>query len=98
DFHVTGVQTCALPIFLEISTFASWDAFSSWYHHLIRKQFESSPEIRDKVRELVSGISDDLEKIRAIYHFVVTEVRYNAWEFGVRSEERRVGESDDLRV
>src|SRR5690606_10127841 len=67
---------------LEISTFASWDAFSSWYHHLIRKQFESSPEIRDKVRELVSGISDDLEKIRAIYHFVVTEVRYNAWEFG----------------
>ncbi len=68
---------------LEISTFADWHAFGSWYWNLIRKQFESSPEIRRQVRELTSGLDDDLDKVRAIYNYVTTEVRYNAWEFGV---------------
>ena len=72
----------ALPV-LEISTFEDWAAFSSWYHNLIKRQFESSPEIEAKVRELTSGATTDLEKIRAIYNFVVTDIRYNAWEFGV---------------
>jgi tetratricopeptide (TPR) repeat protein len=68
---------------LEASTFESWDAFNKWYWSLIRKQFEASPELSKKVRELTSGADTDLERIRAIYDFVVTDVRYNAWEFGV---------------
>lgn len=68
---------------LEVSTFETWDAFNKWYWSLIRKQFETSPEIAKKVRELTSGLESDTEKIRAIYNFVVTDVRYNAWEFGV---------------
>ena len=68
---------------LEISTFESWTAFCNWYWNLIRNQFESSPEIRRKVRELTSGLEDDAEKIRVIYEFIVSDVRYNAWEFGV---------------
>ncbi|MCZ6793862.1 MAG: DUF3857 domain-containing protein, partial [Planctomycetota bacterium] len=68
---------------LEISTFADWEEFSGWYHNLIKKQFEASPEIVAKVQELSSGARNDLERIRAIYNFVVTEIRYNAWEFGV---------------
>ena len=72
----------ALPA-LEISTFENWQAFSSWYENLIRKQFESSPEIKSKVSELTSGQSTDLEKIESLYHFVVQDIRYNAWEFGI---------------
>ena len=68
---------------LEISTFKDWRAFSTWYWNLVRKQFESSPEIRRKVRELTSGAEDDLAKIRAVYNFVVTDIRYNTWVFGV---------------
>ncbi len=68
---------------LEVSTFEDWNAFATWYYHLIRKQFESSPEIRAKVEELTRGLSTTAEKIRAIYEFVVTDVRYIAWEFGV---------------
>jgi transglutaminase-like putative cysteine protease/tetratricopeptide (TPR) repeat protein len=71
-----------LPL-VEISTFDSWDAFNDWYWNLIKRQFESSPEIDKKVAELVSGKDTELEKIRALYNFVVTDVRYNAWEFGV---------------
>ncbi|MCI0650456.1 MAG: DUF3857 domain-containing protein [Planctomycetes bacterium] len=68
---------------VQVSTFQDWDAFASWYHHLIRKQFESSPEIRAKVAELTTGMQSRADKIRAIYNFVVTDVRYIAWEFGV---------------
>ncbi len=71
-----------LPL-LEVSTFERWHDFSTWYENLIRKQFESSPEIRRKALELTSGRSTDLEKITALYEFVVQEIRYNAWEFGV---------------
>ena len=72
----------ASPV-LEVSTFESWDTFNTWYWNLIKKQFETSPEIAKKVRELTSGTDSDLAKVRAIYNFVVTDVRYNAWEFGV---------------
>ena len=68
---------------LEVSTFESWKAFNDWYWNLIRKQLEVSPEISKKVKELVSGADSDVDRIRAIYKFVVTDVRYNAWEFGV---------------
>jgi tetratricopeptide (TPR) repeat protein len=68
---------------LEISTFENWESFNKWYRNLIRKQFESSPELDKKVAELVSGKDTELEKIRALYNFVVTDIRYNAWEFGV---------------
>jgi len=36
-----------------------------------------------KVRELTRDCNTKTEKIRAIYDFVVTDVRYVAWEFGV---------------
>ncbi|MCA8960326.1 MAG: DUF3857 domain-containing protein [Planctomycetes bacterium] len=68
---------------LEVSTFEDWTEFAHWYHHLIRKQHESSDEIRAKVAELTEGVSDVRERIRRLYEFVVTEVRYIAWEFGV---------------
>ncbi|HVR75173.1 MAG TPA: DUF3857 domain-containing protein, partial [Planctomycetota bacterium] len=68
---------------IEISTFATWDAFNDWYWNLIRKQFEVSPEISKKVRELTSGADSEIARIRAIYNFIVTDIRYNAWEFGV---------------
>jgi tetratricopeptide (TPR) repeat protein len=68
---------------VEVSTFASWDAFASWYWNLIRRQYEVSPAIATKVAELTSGKTTEEEKIRAIYDFVTGEIRYNAWEFGV---------------
>jgi tetratricopeptide (TPR) repeat protein len=69
---------------LQISTFKDWKAFGRWYWNLIKKQHEVSDEIREKVRELTASAKNDRDKIRAIYNFVVTEIRYNdKWEFGV---------------
>jgi hypothetical protein len=69
---------------VQVSTFADWDAFARWYWGLVAPQHESDPDIAAKVEELCRGATSPEDKIRRIYEFVVTDVRYNAaWEFGV---------------
>ncbi len=69
---------------VQVSTFGDWDAFARWYWGLVADQHEADDAIRAKVHELCAGATSDEERIRRIYHFVITEVRYNAaWEFGI---------------
>lgn len=69
---------------IQVSTFRDWNAFARWYWNLIRKQQEVSDEMRAKVEELTWDAKTREDRIRAIYEFVVTDVRYNdKWEFGV---------------
>lgn len=65
------------------STYDSWDSFAAWWWNLIRKQTAITPEIRAKVRELVEGLPTVEAKVQRIYDFVITEIQYEAWEFGV---------------
>jgi tetratricopeptide (TPR) repeat protein/transglutaminase-like putative cysteine protease len=69
---------------VQVSTIEDWNAFAKWYWGLVKKQQESDDSIRTKVAELTKDCKTDEEKIRKIYNFVVTDIRYNAaWEFGV---------------
>lgn len=68
---------------VRVTTYRSWDAFAAWWWNLVRRQSDVSPEMRQKVEQLVAGAGTDAEKIAAIYAFVTNEVRYKAWEFGV---------------
>ncbi|MBI3820946.1 MAG: DUF3857 domain-containing protein [Planctomycetes bacterium] len=68
---------------VSVSTYGKWEEFVGWWWNLIEKECESSPAIKDRVAQLIQGKTTEMEKIRAIYDFVVTDVRYNAWEFGV---------------
>lgn len=69
---------------VQISTYKSWQDFGRWYYNLIRKQLEATPEMTVKVRELTAAAKSEKDKVRAIYNWVVTAVRYNAdWHFGV---------------
>lgn len=103
----------AMPNVLEflpsvsVSTYGTWEEFTSWWWNLIEKECQSSPQIREKVAELVKGKTTREEKIRAIYDFVVTDVRYNAWEFGVHGYrpysaatifDRRYGDCKDKAI
>src|ERR1043165_5221994 len=60
--------------------------------------------MRARVKQLLEGTQTVDEKIRAIYDFVVTDIRYVAWEFGVHGYkpyrasaifERRFGDCKD---
>ncbi len=68
---------------VEISTYRNWDEFATWWWSLVKRQYDSSPEMEAKVKELTRDCHTTTEKIRAVYDFVVTDVRYVAWEFGV---------------
>ncbi|MBI4567969.1 MAG: DUF3857 domain-containing protein [Planctomycetes bacterium] len=68
---------------LDISSYGTWPEFSEWYYNLVKRQHDSSEEMRAKVKELTAGLTDEWDKVRAIYNFVVTDIRYVAWEFGV---------------
>ncbi len=68
---------------VEISTYRNWDEFATWWWSLVKRQYDSSPEMEAKVKELTRNCGTLTEKIRAVYDFVVTDVRYVAWEFGV---------------
>lgn len=69
---------------VQLSTYRDWNDFGRWYYNLIRRQLEPTPEMIAKVSELTEGMSDEREKARAVYNWVVTAVRYNAdWHFGV---------------
>ncbi|MFO1051259.1 MAG: DUF3857 domain-containing protein [Planctomycetota bacterium] len=66
-----------------VTTWSDWDAFAAWWWNLVKRESEVTPAIRTKVAELIAGANTDAERIRAIYRFVTTDVRYKAWEFGV---------------
>jgi tetratricopeptide (TPR) repeat protein len=73
----------SLPV-LQVSTFGDWNSFAKWYWGLVKKQQEADESIRKKVAELTKDCKTDEDKIRKIYNYVVTDIRYNsAWEFGV---------------
>ncbi|MHC4730142.1 MAG: DUF3857 domain-containing protein [Planctomycetota bacterium] len=67
---------------VQVSTYDSWDAFATWWWSMIRDQHVASEEIKAKVVELIEGKQTRLEKVRAIYEFVASEITYQAWAFG----------------
>lgn len=68
---------------VRITTYQSWGAFTSWWWNLIRNQSSISPQMRKKAEQLTEGLTNNRAKIDAIYRFVTTDIRYEAWEFGV---------------
>lgn len=69
---------------VQVSTFGDWATFAKWYWGLVKKQQEADESIKAKVKELTKDCKTDDDRIRKIYNFVVTDIRYNAsWEFGV---------------
>lgn len=69
---------------VQVSTFKDWNTFAKWYWGLVASQHEADAPLKAKVKELCEGAKTPAEKIRRIYNYVVTDIRYNAsWEFGI---------------
>ncbi len=65
-----------------ISTFSKWDEVYNWWRELSRDKIRPDPAIKDKVKELTSGLDSDDAKARAIYNFCARKIRYVAVEYG----------------
>ena len=81
--------------FLHVSTFASWEEVGRFYWGLVRDQLQPTQELRATAEQLAAkalggkrpGKARTREEtealVRAVYGFVVTQVRYVGLEFGI---------------
>ncbi|MBK7874740.1 MAG: DUF3857 domain-containing protein [Planctomycetes bacterium] len=92
---------------VDASTYENWQAFATWWWSFIEKEFESSPAMKEKVRELTQGLATDRDRIQALVRFVGQEIRYNMWPFGTHGYEpysaptifeRRFGDCKDKSI
>lgn len=68
---------------LEVSSYKDWAEFGLWYWHLIKRQYDINDEMRFKLKQLLHPNMTVEEKIKAVYNFVIGEIRYEAWEYGI---------------
>lgn len=61
---------------LIISNIPIWDEISKWYYGLSVPAFTANDAIKAKVKEITDTLTTQDAKIRALFNFVSTEVRY----------------------
>ncbi len=65
------------------TTFKSWEAVGAWYRSLEGDRTLPDAEVKAKVAELTAGKTTDEDKIRALYSYVSTQVRYIGVALGI---------------
>lgn len=92
---------------VEVTTYGSWNEFSRWWWNLIEKQFLTSPAMEDWIEELRARTDSTAERVREVYDYVTTQIRYVAWEFGIHGYQpyrastifaRRFGDCKDKSI
>ena len=68
---------------LRAKTTGSWTDVGLWYDSLTQSSRIASPQIKQKVAELTSGIADPIGKMRALTEFMQRNIRYYAIEIGI---------------
>lgn len=69
--------------FVHVSTYANWKDLGSWYWGLSKDQFDLDDRTRKLAREIAKGKTSDLDKVKAVYNWVIDNTRYVALEFGI---------------
>ena len=67
---------------LRYSSIADWDDVYTWYKELAKDRYTPDADIEEEVQRLTRNLGTDEAKIRAIYHFVASNIRYVGIELG----------------
>ncbi|MEO6807225.1 MAG: DUF3857 domain-containing protein, partial [Edaphobacter sp.] len=65
------------------TTFKSWEAVGAWYQGLESDRTVPDAKVKTKVAELIAGKTTEEEKVRAVYGYVATQIRYIGVAFGI---------------
>ena len=65
------------------TSFKSWEAVGAWYRGLESSRAVPDDEIKAKVALLIAGKATDEDKVKAVYAYVATQIRYIGVAFGV---------------
>lgn len=69
--------------FVHASTFATWKDLGKAYWGLVHEQFDLDDETRRLARKIAQGKETPLDKVKAVYDWVIENTRYVALEFGI---------------
>jgi tetratricopeptide (TPR) repeat protein len=69
---------------LWITTYKDWETLADWFASISYPQIRSDKAIEDKVKELTSDKRTREDKIKAIYYYVISQIRYVGLEYGIR--------------
>jgi tetratricopeptide (TPR) repeat protein len=65
------------------TTFKNWEAVGAWYQGLENDRIVPDATVKAKVVELAAGKTTEEEKVRAVYGYVATQIRYIGVAFGI---------------
>ena len=68
---------------VHVSTYKNWDDLGRWYWGLIKDQFDLDEETRKLAKKITEGRTTELDKVKAVYKWVIENTRYVALEFGI---------------
>src|SRR5690606_40171981 len=97
DFHVTGVQTCALPISLDTVRLGAAHQMKG----LIQLELTAERMVEDEAMLINAYLTDDVQHAKGFWRefkddIEVLELEVGQWLLS-RSEERRVGKEGRCR-
>ncbi len=69
--------------YLHVSTFEKWSDLGRWYWGLIHEQFDVDDDTRKLAKKIAEGKETPLDKVKAVYDWVVSSTRYVGLEFGI---------------
>ena len=67
---------------LSYSSVESWDAVYNWYKDIAKDRYTVDQAIEETVKQLTADLLTKEDKIREIYHFVASQIRYVGIELG----------------
>ena len=67
---------------LSYSSVESWDAVYNWYRDIAKDRYTVDQAIEETVQQLTADFLTVEDKIREIYHFVASQIRYVGIELG----------------
>lgn len=68
---------------IQLSSFVSWEQIGLWYAGLEKDRRVPTPEVKAKAEELTKGLTNDLDKVQALYDFVAKNFRYVSLSLGL---------------
>ena len=70
------------PASVRFSSFSSWAEVGAWYNDVQKSRIEVTPRIRSTEEEITKGKQTPDEKLRAIYEYVSSRIRYIGIDLG----------------
>jgi hypothetical protein len=72
---------------LQVSSYPAgeqgWKEFGKWYWNLIKRQYDITDEMRNTLKPSIKSTTPIIVKIWVVYDYVIRNIRYVAWEYGI---------------